>query len=187
MKIYISCGHNLGKNSIFSPRDQGAMTKWPDGTLITEYTYARKIAREIGKMKLPNVEFVLVPEGMNLNQRIKWINERSVDGDACIELHMDSFTKPEANGSTLFYMGGSDYAKDKGEVFQNEYIRATGLKNRWVIADTANRHGRLWFVRDTKCLAYLLEMGFLTNESDRNTVWLKSAWAIILGISLIFP
>lgn len=185
MKIYISCGHNLGKNTIFSPRDQGAITKWPDGTLITEYTYARKIAREMSKIRLPGIDFVFVPDGMNLNQRIKWINERAVDGDMCIELHMDSFTKPDANGSTLYYMGGSDYARDKGLVFENEYTRVTWIRNRGVKPDISVGHGRLGFVRDTKCLAYLLEMGFLTNESDRNSVWLKSAWAIISGLSLI--
>lgn len=32
----------------------------------------------------------ILPEGLNLQDRIKYINKRAVDGDICIELHMNA-------------------------------------------------------------------------------------------------
>lgn len=103
MKIFISCGHNNARNwfkdehgkwrlSIY--RDRGAV-----GDVFTEYDITRKIADRLKKVYYEpneNVTLVFVPEGLNLADRIKWINQKSVDGDMCIELHLDSFTKPTA-------------------------------------------------------------------------------------------
>jgi len=178
-KIYISCGHNNARNSIVSlVRDQWASVM-KEGILHSEFRYAKKICSEIVWDK-----YVFVPEGLNLNQRIKWINDRVVDGDMCIELHMDA-ASAQAEWCSTWYMSGSNYAKDRATTFQREYTRITGIKWRWVKWDLENRWGRLAFVRDTKCPAFLLEMGFITNDGDRDKVWKKAAQGIIFGLDLI--
>ncbi len=188
MKIFISCWHNNARNSTLSLyKDQGA-TATINGVLNTEYQYSRKISSEIVK-KFPaenGTSYVIVPEGLNLSQRVAYINKNAVDGDMCIEIHMDS-AAPQAEGCTTYFMTWSKYAEDKARTFQQEYTRATGIKGRWVKWDTTNRWGRLWFVRDTKCLAFLLEMGFISNEWDRNKVWTKAAEWIASWLALITP
>ena len=60
-------------------------------------------------------------------------------------------------------MAGSSYAKNEGIKFLKEYTNVTGLTSRHVNPDTSDRLGRLGFVRDTKPLALLIELGFITN------------------------
>ena len=188
MQIFISCGHNNAKNYIWSTaRDQGASAT-SFGNTMTEYQFSKKISAEIAR-KFPAenwTKYVFVPEWLNLSQRIAYINKNAVDGDMCIELHLDS-ANPLAEGCTTYFMTGSKYAEDKARLFQQEYTRITGVKGRWVKGDTTNRWGRLGFVRDTKCLSFLLEMGFISNAADRDKVWVKAAEGIALGLGLITP
>lgn len=131
-------------------------------------------------MAIPGLNLVLVPTDLGITARAKWINARCKDGDVVIELHMDS-GPTSAEGCTTFFHAGSSYAENKAKEFQMEYTRVTGLKGRGVKPDTATRHGRLGIVRETKPLALLLEMGFLTNEKpngydcDRDAVWVRAA------------
>lgn len=188
MKIFISCGHNNAFIAWYSRyRDQGA-TNTSFGNTMTEFQFSKKLSGEILK-KYPAenwTQYVFVPEGLNLQARIAWINKNAVDGDMCIELHMDS-ASPQAEGCSTWFMTGSKWAEDKARLFQQEYTRVTGLKGRWVHGDTTNRLGRLAFVRDTKCLAFLLEMGFISNTGDRDKVWTKWAEGITLALATITP
>lgn len=188
MKIFISCGHNNAFIAWYSRyRDQGA-TNTSFGNTMTEYQFSKKIAGEIQR-KFPAEEwtqYVFVPEWLNLQARIAWINKNAVDGDMCIELHMDS-ASPQAEWCSTWYMSGSKWAEDKARIFQQEYTRVTWVRWRWVHGDLSNRLGRLAFVRDTKCLAYLLEMGFISNSGDRDKVWTKAAEGIAKWLALITP
>jgi len=67
---------------------------------------------------------VVVPEGLNLKQRVKWINALAKNGDVAIELHMDSAASI-ASGCMTFYYGGSAYAMWKAREFQMEYTKVT--------------------------------------------------------------
>lgn len=184
MKIFISCGHNNARNL----RSWFLKDQWASSGGNTEYQITRKICNEIQKKFKPEIgtEFVYVPEWLQLVDRVAWINNRAIDGDMCIELHLDSAT-PQAEGCTTYFMTGSKYAEDKARIFQQEYTRVTGIKGRWVKGDTTNRWGRLWFVRDTKVLAFLLEMGFITNNADKDKVWVKGAEALVSWLALITP
>lgn len=48
-----------------------------------------------GKDKINGYSLIFVPELLNLTQRVKYINDRCVDGDVCIELHLDAFIAKE--------------------------------------------------------------------------------------------
>lgn len=132
----------------------------------------------------PRKVIVWVPEGLNLQDRIAWINKRSTPQDIAIELHMDSAI-PQAEGCSTWYLTESEYAKGKARDFQMLYTNITGIKGRGVHGDMSNRLGRLAFVRDTKPMAFLLEMGFISNPGDRTKVWNKAAAGIAQAIEKI--
>lgn len=183
--IYISVWHNDARNNWFSQKDQWAQCT-SFGVTSTEFQYWKRIVAEIHKLG----KYEFVPYWLNLTQRIKWINDRCVDGDMCIELHMDSYSYKEwmaynPEGCSTWFMSESKYAEDLAKVFQQEYTRVTGIKWRGVKGDKTNRLWRLAFVRDTKCLAFLLEMGFISNSYDRDKVWLHGAEWIDSGLELI--
>lgn len=131
MQVFLSLGHNNafnfindhGKVRLSIYRDQGAVSGDD-----TEFKYSQKIANEIKKLwNIPGVELKIVPEGLNLQDRIKYINANSFNKDICIELHMDS-ASPSALGCSTWYISASDYAEGKAKVFQMEYTRVTGIK-----------------------------------------------------------
>ena len=188
MQIFLSLGHNNARNFI---NDHGKVRlsvykdQWAVSDDDTEFKYSDKIAKEIRKLwNIKWVKLVIVPEWLNLQDRIKYINSNSFNEDIAIELHMDSAT-PAAAWCSTWYISASKYAEDKAKVFQMEYTKITWLKWRWVHGDLSNRLGRLAFVRDTRPLAFLLEMGFISNENDRNLVWTKAASGIYSAIQKI--
>jgi len=127
---------------------------------------------------------VKVPEGLNLDERITWINKNLAKYPEAfaMEFHMDSAT-PAATGATVFYNDANTYTQNEGKQFLAEYTRITGLKSRHVLSDTISRHGQLGFVSQVKCASLLIEMGFISNKNDLATVRQKGADAIIAGVN----
>lgn len=186
MKIFLSRWHNLARNtrSLFL-RDQGVTVKNPDNQFMTftEYQWVNKVALTIvKKWRNTKAEIVLVPEGLTLADRVKWINARAWSSDICIELHMNS-GPVDASGSESFYLAYNKYAETQTEKFHSAFMRVMGGRNRWIKIDTATRFGRLWFIRDTHPLAILVELGFLTNKNDRDAVWVRWADAVIFWLN----
>ena len=177
--IFIAAWHNNAKTYPWSlSRDNGAAANW-----TTEFAVVNPILDSVIRTWIPWFRLVKVPVWLNLNQRVKYINSNSRDGDVCIEFHLDS--APNADGCTTFYFTGSTYAQAKATTFQQEYTRVSGIRWRGVKGDTTSRFGRLGFIRDTKPLALLVELGFITSTKDIATIQKYGAAAIIAGIKKI--
>lgn len=169
LKVFLSLGHNLAN------WDKWAVSDW-----ITEFDTCAEIAKQtafIARRPFESVPFILelVPKNLWINERCAWINKKAVWGDYMVELHMNAAT-PEATGVETFYFAGSRVGQECARRFQMEFTKQTGLKGRWVKEDTATRHGRLWIIRGTtKTLSLLVEMGFLTNKTDRQVI-IEKGW-----------
>ena len=66
-----------------------------------------------------------------------------------------------------------------------EYTRVTGIRGRGVHGDKENRWGRLGFVRDTKPLALLFEMGFISNKADVDRVVKMGTEAVLSALKTL--
>jgi len=168
--IYLSIWHN---NAGLIWKD-----KWASWNLTTEFDVVKPIVDAL--VKIDN-RFVKVPEWLTLTQRIKWINKNCLDGDYTVEFHLDSWWT--ATWCSTWYMSWSDFAKKKAEKFQMEYTKQTWLIGRWVHGDLTNRLKRLAFVRDTRPLALLVELGFISNTKDLKII--KEKWVQAIYNSLI--
>lgn len=184
--IFISCGHNNARNWIknengkwvlWMSRDQGAVN--PMDRSQTEYRWVRKISNALYELTKTSTDYkyIFVPADINLGDRIAWINKRAVDGDVCIELHMNS---GGGNGTEVLAHAKSKYALAKASEISAMMASSMGLKNRWGKPDTVSSHGTLWIIRDTKPLAFLIELGFIDNVDDRNMVWMRAASSLKL-------
>lgn len=145
--FYISLGHGGG--------DGGARANGT--TENAEVAKVAELAREL--LQTQGVEIGIVPDG-TLQQRTRWINSNKVD--AVIELHLDS--APGATGCTLFYYDGFSNLAKIGEDLLSVYSKYSTIKSRGVKPDSSTRHGRLGIIRDTRPLAFLLELGFIQND-----------------------
>lgn len=190
--IFISCWHNSARNWIktenwkwclWTYKDIGAID--PKNKENSEYRWVRKVANQIFKLWFWTTKdhvIQIVPEWLNLDDRIKFINKRCIDGDICIELHMN------AGGWTwteVFAHGSSSYALNKASIMSSTLAKTMELTNRGAKPDTQTRFWRLWFIRDTKPLAFLIELWFIDNDKDRDAVWVNGAKAVISAINII--
>lgn len=177
--IFLSIGHNKGKRLPWTTPDQGAV-----GNGTTEFLVSKMIVDGVISAYKGQDQLIKVPEGLNLNQRVAFINKNAVDGDICIEFHLDSASET-ASGCSTWYYTGADYAMNKARNFQMEYTRVNGMKGRGVHGDTTNRLGRLGFIRDTKPVALLFEMGFISNKTDLDLIRAKGVESVVSALSKI--
>lgn len=181
MTIFISCGHNNARTSWYSvTRDNGAAANW-----LTEYQIVRKVANQLQKVYAGKHKLVILQEGLNLQERIKFINTQAKTGDICLELHMNA-GPAAATGNEVFYHADYPVIKSRAEKISKALEKWMGVISRWAKPDTATRFGRLGFCRDTKPEAYLIELGFITNPDDVDDVWVKGASALTTVLNTVF-
>jgi len=153
-KVFLSAGH--------SKSDPGAVA---GGT--TEHAEVQKIVdAAAGKFQKTGAEIVVAPENLSLREKILWINARADKSDFAIEIHLNAAGNPAANGVEVWFCAGKTTEKSVAEYLAGALSSRLLMKNNGAKPDTENRHGRLGFVRDTICHAFLFECGFLTNPTD---------------------
>ena len=164
MQIFLSIGHGGETGAIAND--------------TTEFIEAKKVGDQVlGMLRNAGVQATMIPQGLGLSSRINWVNYRSKNDDFLIELHLDSFTG-DANGSTMFYFRGNDWAREQAELLLETYTRETGLKSRGAKGDDQTRHERLGIIARTNPVAFLLELGFISNKKDLEVIRRDSASAV---------
>lgn len=170
--LFLSIWHDFGQ------WDQGAVANW-----TTEATEAKKIVDSIMSRGIPGVQLIKVPERLTLAQRIAWINANlkwKVEPFA-MELHLDAWPIT-AKGASAWYCDGNEYTHTEAGQFLQKYTEVTGEPSRHVNPDTADRLGRLGFVRDVKCASLLIELWFITNSPELQTIRTKWVDGVIQGV-----
>lgn len=159
--------------------DQWAVAQW-----TTEAIEAKKIVDGIISKWIAGVVLIKVPEKLNLIQRIAWINKecKKYQEPFAMEFHFDSNAKPEPKWASVWYNDDNQYTSSEWKQFLAEYTKVTGISSRHVNSDKKNRLWDLWFVSQVRCASLLIELWFLSNKWDLETVRLKWVWAVISGI-----
>lgn len=167
-KIFFSVGHGLGFG------DPGAVATH-SGTTYYEYTVAKNAldrAKVIMKAQGVNVEYV--PLDLTLPLRIKWVNANIRNDQCLVELHLNA-ASAAAQGAEMFHYRNNPASAQLADQLLKVYCKSTGLKSRGIKPDTATRHKKLGIIADVRCRSVLLELGFITNKEDLDTVISKGA------------
>lgn len=168
--IFLSVWHN------WANWDTGANANWTNEALEVS-----KIIDQIIKIWIPGVTFVKLPINLDLRARITRINRRLVwvSEPFALEFHMDSSNNQTAKGASVRYNDDNSFTQWEGKQFLMEYTRITWLTSRHVNSDTDNRHGQLWFVSQVKCASLLIELWFISNQTELATMRKKAVdWTI---------
>lgn len=162
----------------------------------TEFTEDSKVVNAvIDEFKLYKnaPDYLMFPDNLKLSVKdpnkddaLKWGNRNLKSGDILIDFHLNS-GGANRTGAFMFYYGGDNIMKEKAKRFINTYCQSSGIpkEGEGFKPDTASRFGRLGIVRDIRTVnhnAFLLEMGYITNEKELETIRKKSARAIVLSI-----
>ncbi|GAB4146872.1 MAG: hypothetical protein OHK0017_07890 [Patescibacteria group bacterium] len=184
-KIVLSAGHGAG--------DPGAV----NGQHREADQCMYMVDRMAEMIRRAGIECDVVPHNQGLQGAINWVNARYKMGDAwVIEIHRDS----TANAASIsqdrllkqcgvYFFGGSAESQRIGETVA-KHLTAGGSVNTWSRPDTAARPGMLGWIRNTRPMAHLLELGFMQGDNSQNHLnWLAdiSAQALIktLGRSAV--
>ncbi len=87
----------------------------------------------------------------------------AVEADFFVSVH-NNWYNPGANGTEVYYLGGTNTpglnSFELADIFQRSIITAVGTKDR------GTKNGNLFVLRNTEMPAVLLEIAFLSNDSD---------------------
>lgn len=163
IKVFIDQGHN--------PRDYNTGAEG-NGYFEQDITY--EVGRRLYNLLVRNPNFTprlsrnspdeLLGRDNNssVTERVRLAN--SWGADIFISLHTNASTNSAANGAeVLIYSVESTEAFNLAEDVLEELVLVTGVRNRGIV----ERPG-LYVLRRTRMPAILVEMGFITNESDAN-------------------
>lgn len=163
IKIYIDQGHN--------PRDYNTGAEG-GGYFEQDITY--RIGILLNRLFESNPEFETmlsrptaeailgVSNNTSLQVRVRQANQ--FGADLFLSLHTNASVNTSANGSEcLIYSTSSTVAYEVSVDILSEMTLITGLRNRGIV----ERPG-LYVLRRTQMPAVVIEMGFITNPSDRD-------------------
>lgn len=175
MRILLDVGHGLGngKDGSFDP---GAV-----GFGVTEYGLMRELADKLPPVLSNGTEIYRLPD-VRLAQVVSVANQEKRDGDVLISLHMNAAISKAATGvEVVISQLAPPSRKIQAKTMAGVLSEVLGLRNRGVLLDgqtvKGGRNG-LAIVRDTLCPAFLLELGFISNEGDIAAVRERGADAV---------
>lgn len=159
-RIFLSAGHFLSSAS--NSGDPGAVAL---GTTETEEVIkTRDLIEQIFNQQ--NIDFLSVPDHIDLRPTINWINRRSVSGDVAVELHCNAFNG-NVRGTEAFFIAGNNQRKAETQLLLQALLnKVPELKNRGAKPDNAGQHSRLAFCRDVNIPSILIELCFIDNRDD---------------------
>lgn len=160
-RIFLSAGHGGFENGV---RDPGVVA---GGT-----TEAQEMIRirdlVLSELRSRGFQVVAVPDDLSQIQTLDWINTYSHPGDVAVELQTGGSSNPSIRGVTVFYIAHNPERKGDAELLLWSVLRRVPqFPSRGVKPDTHTGLGRLVFCRWIAVPSLYIEIGYLTNPSDR--------------------
>jgi N-acetylmuramoyl-L-alanine amidase len=153
--VVIDVGH--GGHDFGATKDE-----WNEKTLISE------IAKKIKEMHSDsNVEIHFTrsnDEFVTLNDRTNLIN--NLKPDLVISLHLNNSKNAYTSGFEVFISNKTDFldkTKELAEILSSK-LSKTQLKNRGL------KTAPFWILKNSDCPSMVVELGFISNENDRNFI-----------------
>ncbi len=159
-QIFISAGHGGIENGV---RDLGSRVAGT--TEAQEMIALRDLV--VPELRSRGYDVLSVPDDLNLEKSIQWINARTRAGAVAIEIHAEAFANQATRGATVYHIVNNRDRRDQAELILLSLLKEVPeLPSRGVRPDTAAGTGRLAFCRQTIPPALVAEIAYLTNAKD---------------------
>ncbi|MFQ3679515.1 MAG: N-acetylmuramoyl-L-alanine amidase [Pseudanabaenaceae cyanobacterium] len=142
------------------------------GAIVEGTTAALELAllveRLFPALAAQQVTLLVPPADLTFREGLQWIEDRTEPGDGAIELRLGAFARPEVRGASAFFIAINAERQLQADVLLQTLVQGVpGLVQRGARPDTESALGRLAFCRDLRAPSLSLELGYLTNPSDR--------------------
>ncbi|MFP4121935.1 MAG: peptidoglycan-binding protein [Coleofasciculus sp.] len=159
-RILVSAGHDL--------KDPGVVAL---GTTEAQEMILTRNAL-VQELQSRGVNFLTVPDDLDLGGTIKWINDRVLPGDVAIELGGNAFNG-SVRGTEAYYIDGNEDRKDDAKLVLEAFLekvpelRLPGKPlSRGVKPDTLSAKNQLPFCREVAASSIIFNICFLDNPED---------------------
>ena len=160
-RIFLSAGHGGVENEV---NDAGAIA---GGTTEAQEMILLR-DQIVSMLRSQGLEILSVPDDLDANGTIAWINSRGRIDDVALEIHADSFTNVALRGASVFHIANNDERKGHAEILLFNLLRQVPqLPSQGVKPDTQSALGSLPFCRQTVIPSLLMQIGSLSNAEDR--------------------
>ena len=154
-RIFIDAGHSSSDPGM----PVGGTTEAKEMMLLRDL-----VVRELQKR---GFDVLSVPDALNRKSTIQWINAQGRSGDVALEIRTNAYQNPNAEGAAVFYIANNLQRQKHAELLLKALLSSVDqLYNRGVRPDTEGV-GFFPFCRDIFLPSLVMEVGFLTNNSDR--------------------
>lgn len=160
-RIFLSAGHGGFENNVRDP-----------GTVAGGTTEAQEMIRirdlVVAELRSRSIPVIVVPDDLSQTATIDWINAHSITGDIALELQAGGASNPSIRGITSYYIAGNQNRKKDAELLLLSLLRQVPqFPSRGARPDTETGLGSLIFTRWIAIPSLYIELGYLTNPSDR--------------------
>lgn len=126
------------------------------------------------------------PTTGHLFWNIQYLNEHYAHFDYILAIHANASDNPEAQGVEVYHANGARYQRKKqAERVARVLAETLGIPNRGFFSSSESQHSKLAILDDTKAPALLLEIGFITNQSDVDAIRSCGADALARAIEVL--
>ncbi|MCL2225911.1 MAG: N-acetylmuramoyl-L-alanine amidase [Defluviitaleaceae bacterium] len=149
-RVFIDPGHG--------GRDSGAA-----GNGMRESDVVLEVSKRFGIILICAGIEVMYSRIKDVSPAQRWQAANAWGADLYVSVHCNGFLLDTANGYETFFAATKPADRDVANIFQSEFINATGLRDRGVKMDSQSQHsGGLSVLRRTSMPAVLVELAFIT-------------------------
>lgn len=134
---------------------------------IEEKTIVETISKKIKEQnKDANLEIVLLREGdhfMELSERVSIIN--NVKPNLVVSLHVNANMSSEKNGIEAYISNKNEKFKEESTVSAEKLLNTISNKS---LAKGKVKEAPFYIMKNSNCPAVLIELGYLSNDADRD-------------------
>lgn len=141
-----------------------------DPGVIVNGTKEAEIVKEVRNIiKEMKGDYFYVPDNLNLEQSIKWVNSKVKGNDLAIDIHLNANSNEHIRGTEAYYSQNSEIAG----VFSRCVSKYLKIPNRGSKHDSETFVGELGWLRKIKCNSVVVELCYLTHNKDRELILTK--------------
>lgn len=152
MRVFVNSGHHLGDiGASHGDHKEGALAIRLRDAIVT-------------LLKQEFIEYVYVPDHLNLKETISWVNNRANANDLAFSIHFNSNSTATLRGTEVYYHNNRE--KEIARVFSRNVSWHLNVPDKGAIHDSVTWVGSLGWLRKLKPDSVLVEVCYLTNEED---------------------
>lgn len=122
----------------------------------------------VGELQKRGFDVLVVPDALSISSTIQWINAQGRRDDMALEIRANAYQNPNVQGATVFYVANNLQRQKDAQLLLDALLSSLAQRDRrGTKPDIIEGVGLIPFCRDIVLPSLVMDVGFLTNNSDK--------------------